>query len=135
MNKNNKSIILLSAGLDSLVALGYSKKHTNYNVELALTFDYGQKSSKNEIEYSKKICDLANDIRSTKIDINLLERRIEESIKFVRDVIAPIFDFRGNQRDKKQYLHPKYFALALIAFTFREMYDINNLSVSCSCWM
>ena len=83
---------------------------------------------------SKKICDLANDIRSTKIDINLLERRIEESIKFVRDVIAPIFDFRGNQRDKKQYLHPKYFALALIAFTFREMYDINNLSVKKADW-
>ena len=36
----NKSVILLSGGLDSLVALGYSKKHTNYNVELALTFDF-----------------------------------------------------------------------------------------------
>ena len=51
----NKSIILLSGGLDSLVSLGYSKKHTNYNVELALTFDYGQKSLKNEIEASRKI--------------------------------------------------------------------------------
>lgn len=51
----NRSIILLSGGLDSLVALGYSKKHTDYNVELALTFDYGQKSVKEEIETSKKI--------------------------------------------------------------------------------
>ena len=48
---------------------------------------------------SKKVSNLANDIRTRKIDINLLERRIEESIKFVRDVIAPIFDFRGNQRE------------------------------------
>lgn len=53
--KLNKSIILLSGGLDSVVALAYSKKHTDYNVELALTFDYGQKSVQNEIEASAKI--------------------------------------------------------------------------------
>lgn len=55
-----KSIVLLSGGLDSLVTLGYSKKHTDYNVELALTFDYGQKSSQAEIEYSKKIAEYYN---------------------------------------------------------------------------
>lgn len=55
-----KSIVLLSGGLDSLVTLGYSKKHTDYNVELALTFDYGQKSSRAEIEYSKKIAEYYN---------------------------------------------------------------------------
>ena len=53
----NKSVILLSGGLDSLVALGYSKKHTDYNVELALTFDYGQKSAVQEIKASKEIAD------------------------------------------------------------------------------
>ena len=53
----SKSIILLSGGLDSLVSLGFSKKHTDYNVELALTFDYGQKTAIAEIEASKKICD------------------------------------------------------------------------------
>ena len=37
---NNKSIILLSGGLDSLVCLGAVKDE--YNIELALTFDYGQ---------------------------------------------------------------------------------------------
>ena len=37
-----KSIILLSGGLDSLICLGLCKDE--YNVELALTFDYGQKS-------------------------------------------------------------------------------------------
>lgn len=49
-----KSIILLSGGLDSLVALGISKE--KYGIALALTFDYGQKSAKFEIEASKKIC-------------------------------------------------------------------------------
>lgn len=56
----NKSIILLSGGLDSLVALGYSKTKTDYNVELALTFDYGQKAAKEEIKTSKDICDYYN---------------------------------------------------------------------------
>ena len=41
-----KSIILLSGGLDSLVCLGAAKDE--YHSELALTFDYGQKSAKQE---------------------------------------------------------------------------------------
>lgn len=50
-----RSIILLSGGLDSLVSLGIAGE--KYNVELALTFDYGQKSAKAEIETSAKICE------------------------------------------------------------------------------
>lgn len=56
----SKSIILLSGGLDSLVTLGYSKKHTNYDVELALTFNYGQKTAQAEIEYAHKAADYYN---------------------------------------------------------------------------
>ncbi len=55
-----KSIVLLSGGLDSLVSLGYSKAHTDYNIVLALTFDYGQKSADVEIDTSRKICDYYN---------------------------------------------------------------------------
>ena len=58
--KMNKAVILLSGGLDSLVALGYSKLHKDYDIVLALTFDYGQKSAKYEIEASKKIADYYN---------------------------------------------------------------------------
>ena len=47
-----KSIILLSGGLDSLVSCGLKSK----DIELALTFDYGQKSALKEIESSKRIC-------------------------------------------------------------------------------
>lgn len=54
--KMNKSVILLSGGLDSLVSLGYTINKTDYNVELALTFDYGQKSAEYEILTSKNIC-------------------------------------------------------------------------------
>lgn len=49
----NKSIILLSGGLDSLVSLGLSVEE--YNVKLALTFDYGQKSASEEINASQNI--------------------------------------------------------------------------------
>ena len=56
----NKSIILLSGGLDSLVALAYCQKHTDYNIDLALTFDYGQKAINEEINASKKIADFYN---------------------------------------------------------------------------
>lgn len=49
-----KSIILLSGGLDSLVSLGLTCQ--KYNVKLALTFDYGQKSAKEEIYASFRLC-------------------------------------------------------------------------------
>lgn len=44
--KNKKSVILLSGGLDSMVSLAVSKEE--YNIELALTFDYGQKPALQE---------------------------------------------------------------------------------------
>ncbi|MBR6099233.1 7-cyano-7-deazaguanine synthase QueC [bacterium] len=50
----NKSIILLSGGLDSLVCLGLCKEE--YNVELALTFNYGQKSAEKEIAAAAELC-------------------------------------------------------------------------------
>lgn len=50
----NKGIILLSGGLDSIVSLELSK--VEYNVELALTFDYGQKSAAGEINAASEIC-------------------------------------------------------------------------------
>lgn len=50
-----KSIVLLSGGLDSFVSLALTKEE--YYVELALTFDYGQKSVAQEIKASKKICE------------------------------------------------------------------------------
>ena len=56
--KNRKSIILLSGGLDSLVSLGTAKEE--YNIELALTFNYGQKPAEQEISASKKIAGFYN---------------------------------------------------------------------------
>ena len=53
-----RSIILLSGGLDSLVSLGLKKDELN--VELGLTFDYGQKSFEKEYNSSKQIAKYYN---------------------------------------------------------------------------
>jgi len=52
-NKQVKSIILLSGGLDSVVSLGFLKE--KLNVTMALTFDYGQKAVEKEIEAAKRV--------------------------------------------------------------------------------
>jgi len=55
MSKNAiKSIVLLSGGLDSVVSLAVAKE--KLNPTLALTFDYGQKSLKKEVEASSWFC-------------------------------------------------------------------------------
>ena len=65
-----KSLILLSGGLDSLVSLGLTKEELN--TELALTFDYGQKSAQDEITSSAKICEYY-DIKHKVIKLNFLK--------------------------------------------------------------
>ena len=52
----NNAVILMSGGLDSLVALGYVKNKKLYDSIMALTFDYGQKAAEKETEASKNIC-------------------------------------------------------------------------------
>jgi 7-cyano-7-deazaguanine synthase len=50
----SNAILLLSAGLDSLTNLVIAAKESH--IVLALTFDYGQRSAKQEIKMAKKIC-------------------------------------------------------------------------------
>ncbi|MEA1965870.1 MAG: 7-cyano-7-deazaguanine synthase QueC [Euryarchaeota archaeon] len=49
-----KSVILLSAGLDSTVAFKHA--YDRCSELLALTFDYGQRAAANEIEHATMIC-------------------------------------------------------------------------------
>ena len=86
------------------------------------------------INDSKNICNLADIIRDRAIKLNDLNRKICEAAQFVSNALSSIFAFKGNQRNQNQYLHPKYFILALIAFTFREMYDINDMEKKRDTW-
>ena len=78
----SRGIILLSGGLDSLVSLGLGE----YSVELALTFNYGQKSAKYEIDASKKICDFYN-IKHKVIELDWLKNITHTAL--VADVDLP----------------------------------------------
>lgn len=53
-----RAVILLSAGLDSTVSLYLAREFLD--VVLALTFDYGQRASNDEINASKKIAEKFN---------------------------------------------------------------------------
>ncbi len=71
MNTNKKGIILLSGGLDSLACLDIALKK-DINIELALTFNYGQKAFKDENEASLNITKYYN-IEHKVIDIPFLK--------------------------------------------------------------
>lgn len=78
-----KSIILLSGGLDSLVSLALTKE--KFNVELALIFDYGQKSVKKEIEASEKICKHYN-IKHKVIKLDWLKKITQTSLVSEKEI-------------------------------------------------
>jgi 7-cyano-7-deazaguanine synthase len=50
-----KAIPLLSSGLDSVAALSIAAE--SLEIDMALTFDYGQRSAEREIEYAQKVCE------------------------------------------------------------------------------
>ncbi len=50
-----RAITLLSSGLDSVAALAIAAE--SLDIEMAITFDYGQRAGEREIEYSRKVCE------------------------------------------------------------------------------
>ena len=93
MNSNNTAIILLSGGLDSLVALDYAIKN-NIEIRLALTFDYGQKAAAKELEVTAKICEYYN-IEHKVIKLGWLEEITQTSL--VSDAKIPTADLNTGE--------------------------------------
>ena len=83
------------------------------------------------INKTNKISNL--DTMLFKLNINKLQNKIEDAINYVSDAISVISEFKGNKRGDK-VLHSKYQIISLISYTFREMYDINDLSQKRSSW-
>lgn len=75
--KKNKSIILLSGGLDSVVSLALLLK--THNIELAVTFNYGQKASEKEIIAAKLLTQHYH-IKHKVIELNWLKEITHTSL-------------------------------------------------------
>ena len=121
-----KSLILLSGGLDSLVSLGLKKEELN--VELALTFDYGQKSAKQEIETSAKICEYYN-IEHKVIKLDWLKDITKTSL--VADEDVPVNEaLEDSENSAKSVWVPNRNGLFLnIAGCFADSFGYNYILI------
>ena len=115
----NKAVILLSGGLDSLVALGYSKLLNKYNVKLALTFDYGQKAVEEEIKASKKIWDYYK-INHKVIKLDWLRDITKTSL--VASDCVPIEDFETTKSAEAVWVPNRNALFINIAASFCDSY-------------
>lgn len=68
------------------------------------------------------------------IDVNILESKIIECIEFVQKVINPVCRFKGNSRKEEKLFHSKYQILSMIVATFKEKYDVRDLSQAKGTW-
>ena len=119
---SEKSIVLLSGGLDSLAATGVCKEE--YGIELALTFDYGQKSAKYEIESSKQICDYYN-IKHKIITLDWLKDITQTSLVSGYDIPT---ENLGTVESAKSVWVPNRNGLFLnIAAAFADSYNYNYI--------
>ena len=117
-----KSVVLLSGGLDSLVATGVCKDE--YGIELALTFDYGQKSVKYELENSAIICEYYN-IKHKIITLNWLKEITNTAL--VSDDTLPAENL-GTEESAKSVWVPNRNGLFLnIAASFADSYGFDYI--------
>ena len=120
-----KSIILLSGGLDSLVSLGLTKD--KLNVTLALTFDYGQKSVKDEISASAKICNYYN-VEHKVIKLDFLKEITNTSLVSDRDL--PTGENPQDFNDSSSVWVPNRNGLFLnIAGSYADSYGFDNIII------
>ena len=117
-----KSVVLLSGGLDSLVATGVCKEE--YGIELALTFDYGQKSVIYELENSAKICEHYN-IKHKIITLDWLKDITHTAL--VSDDIVPTENL-GTEESAKSVWVPNRNGLFLnIAASLADSYGFDYI--------
>ena len=120
----NKSIVLLSGGLDSLVSLGLAKEE--YNIELALTFDYGQKSLEKEVAASNEIAKYYG-LKHEIIELEFLKNITHTSV--VGDDEVPT-DIYGTEESAKAVWVPNRNGLFLnIAASYADSYDYSHIII------
>ena len=120
----NRSVILMSGGLDSLVALGYSRNITDYNVELALTFDYVQKSASAEIKASRKICEFYN-VEHKVIKLDWLKEITKTSL--VNNIEIPDSQFETKKSAEMVWVPNRNAVFLNIAASFCDSFGYNYI--------
>ena len=120
----NNAIILLSGGLDSLVSLSFVKSNTDYDIKLALTIDYGQKTAEAEITASKEICKFYN-IEHKVITLDWLKSITKTALVSAEDVPKEGF---STKKSAEAVWVPNRNALFLnIAACYCETYDLDYI--------
>jgi len=94
MTKKPKAISVLSGGLDSTVATAYFKD--KYDIH-AITFNYGQRSAKMEIQSAKAICEKL-EIKHTVIELPWLKKLGKSAL--TSDEEVP--ELKADQLDSKE---------------------------------
>ena len=120
--KNKKSVILLSGGLDSTVSLAVSKEE--YNIELALTFDYGQKPASEEIEAAARISKYYN-IRHEVIQLPFLAKISSASL--VSDADIPKENLGTKESAKAVWIPNRNGLFLNIAAAYADSYGFSHV--------
>ena len=129
---NNDAIILLSGGLDSTVSLAVAKK--NYNVKLALIFDYGQKAFVRERIAAEKVAEFY-DIKPHIISLPWLKdisraALIDKSSDIPAVKSADLLDKEKMLQTMKNVWIPNRNSLFLnIAASFCDSLEIKNIII------
>lgn len=120
--KNKKSIILLSGGLDSLVTMGVAKDE--YNIQLALTFDYGQKSLKQETSASKEIAKYYN-VEHKIIELPFLKQITKTAL--VSDEEVPTDELYTQDSAKAVWVPNRNGLFLNIAASYADTYEFTHI--------
>ncbi len=118
----NKSVILLSGGLDSVVTLGAAREE--YNITLALTFNYGQKPVEEEIKASERVCKYYN-VEHRVIKLDWLKDITKTSL--VSDSNVPDSNFGTNESMQAVWVPNRNGLFLNIAAAFADTYNFTHI--------
>lgn len=125
---NFESVVLLSGGLDSVVSVSYIINKLNYNNILALFFDYGQNTKKQELNAVRSVCRFYNIVlKEIKLDFlsQLMEKKLAPSV-----TESELDDINLCLNTAKSVWVPNRNALFLnIAASYCDKYNIKNIVI------
>lgn len=82
---------------------------------------------------SNKIATLFNQVYT--LDVNLFEKRLEDTIQFVISAVKPVESFKSNQHNGKgKIFHSKFQIMSMISTSFKEMYPNGDYSTVANDW-